>query len=125
STIKDIYNVSHTVIKGGINTLSFTIPTVIEREHTYIENPLIEKLMGAYLIKVEMDGQIEYFTVVKRNKNSSASDDNMQIECYSLGFELGLKMVRIYEETAKPLRTIINDVLYGSNWSIDFIDGDV
>jgi len=125
SPIKDIYNDSITVIKGGINTLSFTIPTVIEREHTYIENPLIEKLMGAYLIKVEMDGQIEYFTVVKRNKNSSTSDDNMQIECYSLGFELGLKMIRSYDETAKSIRTIINDVLYGTNWSIDFIDGDV
>lgn len=123
--LNDIYNHSLTINKGGISELTFTIPTMVEREHEYVENPLIKKLNGLFLIKVNIDGQEEYFIVTKRTKNMTANDDNIQVQCYSLEFELGQKMQRQYEATAKPLRTIINDVLYGTTWSIDYIDGDV
>lgn len=123
--LNDIYNESMVINKGGISELTFTIPTMVEREHKYVENPLIKKLNGLFLVKVAMDGQEEYFIVTKRTKNMSNNDDNIQVQCYSQGFELGQKMIRQYEATAKPLRTIIGDVLYGTTWSIDYIDGDV
>ena len=123
--LNDIYNESMVINKGGISELTFTIPTMVEREHKYVENPLIKKLNGLFLIKVAMDGQEEYFMITKRTKNMSNNDDNIQVQCYSLGFELGQKMQRQYEATAKPLRTIINEILVGTTWSIDYIDGDV
>lgn len=123
--LNDIYNQNLVVNKGGISELTFTIPAMVEREHKYVENPLIKKLNGLFLVKVAMDDQEEYFIVTKRTKNMSNNDDNIQVQCYSQGFELGQKMIRQYEATAKPLRTIINDVLYGTTWSIDYIDGEV
>ena len=122
--LTDIYNVDVKFILGRVHELSFDIPAKIERDHQLIKNPLIDLFQGYYQVKMEWNGQIEYFVYVKGNRKLDNSGKSLSYKLYSTSYLIGKKSIPIYEETSKNLRFHAEHFLLDTNWTIGDIDSD-
>lgn len=122
--LKDIYGQSLSVKFAAVNELNFTIPTLVERNHELVENPLIDEIKHRYIIKMILNSVTEYFLHFEQNKKFSDSEEAISYKSYSLGYELADKQIRDYEVTSKNLSQIATDILQESVWKVNYVDGD-
>jgi hypothetical protein len=106
---------------GKINELSFTVPTMVEFKHKLIDNPILDKLKERYLVRSKFGDSIEWFVITKKRKLSDDSD-KIQIECFSLGYELSYQRIKNYEVISYNLQQVATDCLTGTNWKIGYIN---
>lgn len=110
---------------GELDTLTFSFHSKVLRNNKFVENPLLDKVMGNYLVKMEMDKVINYFIITKQSKNFSSSDEIVNVSAFLEPHELTKRKVRSVEEQSKSLRYIAYQLLEESTWTVDFIDGDI
>lgn len=120
--LKDIYNARFSIKMGKVNELNFVIPTMIERNHELIENPLINKIKHRYLVKMEYNNQTEYLVFLEENKSYQNNGEEISYRLYGEGFLLADKTIRGYEATSQLLSTILGDVLEYTNWRVGYVD---
>ncbi len=121
--IIDIFDESLTIKFSAINELSFSIPVLIERHHKLIKNPLLAKIKERYLIRMKKDNQIEYFIILKVNKQMDNDGfEYISYQAYSLGIQLASKLIRDYEETSRTLSYLSTDMLAQTVWKLDYVD---
>lgn len=123
SPLKDIYNLELNINLGNLNSLSFTIPTKVERDHELVDNPLVELIRDRYQIRMNFNNQTEYFVVLRKEKSMSNDGNSIVYHAYSLGKELDDKDApRGYSEDGKNLSFHANILLRETNWRIGFVD---
>lgn len=120
-SLKDIYNPKYNEKLGVVDELSFNIPTMIEKDHELIDNPLIKDIKHRYLFKLIFNERTSYFTFYERNKEYSDSE-TISYRAYGLGYELADKDIRSYESKSKLLTEILYDLLSETAWKIEYVD---
>ena len=134
--LSESYNINYNPKLGNISELSFSIPTEVESQHELIINPNLDKIKYRYLIKFQDENITEWF-VITNIKPEVGEVDTLQVECFSLPFELNDKLVREYKtvneqgiETPKNLLQIATELLTDLSWktlwttNINVIDVD-
>lgn len=121
-SLKDVYKLQYSIKLGKVNELNFTIPTMIERNHEFIENPLVKKIKDRYLVKLEYNGQLDYLVFLEENKSFEDGGENISYRLYSEGYLLADKMIRDYEVTSKSLSYMLSEILEMTNWKVGFVD---
>ena len=122
--LNDVYGEKFRSNLGGMSEFEFNIPTLVRRNDKTVVNPLFKKLQGHYLIRMDKDGITDYFTITDRSKSYNTNDEFTSVMAYSLVYELIQKPIRGYSKEASTLRQIGTDILKGTTWSIDYIDGE-
>lgn len=118
ATLIDIYDEHLATKENNLSELSFTIPVEIERDHQLVENPLIEKLKGFYLVEILKDNKTEYFVITNDSGKLSSDGVSKSYTLYSYEHKLAKKIVRGQEWTSQNLTKITTDVLSETTWSI-------
>ena len=134
--LSESYNINYNPKLGNIAELSFSIPTEIESQHKLIRNPHLDQIKYKYLIKFQDENITEWF-LINNPKPEAKEVDTLQVECFSLPFELNDKLVREYKtvndegiEAPKNLLQIATELLTNSSWktlwttNINVIDAD-
>lgn len=122
SPLKDIYNATFSLKMGKVNELNFVIPSMIERGHRLIDNPLIEKIKHRYLVKLEYNNQVEYLVFLEANKSFQSNGEEVSYRLYSEGYLLADKTIREYEAVSKTLSEILTEVLEYTVWKVGYVD---
>lgn len=122
--LKDIYNKNLSVRLGKVNEINFTVPTMVERNHELVENPLIDEIKHRYLIKLVFNNVTEYFVHFEQNKQMSENEESVSYKAYGLGYLLADKQIRDYEAVSKSLSQIASDILSETSWKVNYVDAD-
>lgn len=122
--LKDIYNKRLSVRLGKVNEINFTVPTMIERNHKLVENPLIDEIKHRYVIKLVFNGVTEYFIHFEQNKEMSENEESVSYKAYGLGYQLADKQIRDYEAISQGLSKIAADILSETTWKVNYVDAD-
>lgn len=120
--LKDVYNATFSLKMGKVNELNFVIPSMIERNHELIDNPLIEKIKHRYLVKLEYNNQVEYLVFLEANKSYQSNGEEVSYRLYSEGYLLADKTIRAYEAVSKTLSEILSEVLEYTVWKVGYVD---
>ncbi|MBM7598077.1 putative nucleic acid-binding Zn-ribbon protein [Virgibacillus halotolerans] len=119
--LKHIKDEELTVNYGEINELSFTLPFYVDIGNKNVRNPHADKFKEKFLIKSVNDGKIEWFLINSIGKVSDDSDD-LNIGCFSLGYQLWYDKMIEYEETSMNCLMVMQDVLNGTDWTVGYIN---
>jgi len=122
--LTEIYNVNVKFILGRVHELDFDIPAKVDCDHELVKNPLIDLFQGYYQVKMEWNGQTEYFVYVKGNRKLDNSGKSLSYKLYSTSYLIGKKSIPVYEETSKNLRFHAEHFLADTNWTIGSIDSE-
>jgi len=124
--VKDFYNASLSIKFSALNTLNFTVPaTIYSSDHKEIVNPLLEVLRDRYLIRLTLNGEEEYFVIMKSTKTMEQDGfESVSYQCYSLGVQIASSLIRDYKEESLNLSAHVRNFLSETNWKIDYVDAD-
>jgi hypothetical protein len=104
-----------------LNELSLTLPYLVERNHKLVRHPHIDKVKEKFLIKAVYGDIVEWFLIYKKAKSANEAD-SLNIDCFSLGYELHYKKIRGYDVKAYNCYQVTTDCLEGTNWKIGYIN---
>lgn len=104
-----------------LNELSFTLPYLVDRNHKLVRHPHIDKVKEKFLIKAVYGDIVEWFLIYKKAKSANEAD-SLNIDCFSLGYELHYKKIRGYDVKAYNCYQVTTDCLEGTNWKIGYIN---
>lgn len=123
--LNESYNVRLLVKFNELNELSFSIPYKVERRKKLVRNPLIDKIRERFLVKV-VYGDIEETFMIRKKVKSSSDVDTMNIECFSLGYELRYanKMIG-YNVISVSCITAMTACLKDTNWKVGYINPEL
>ena len=124
--LTEAYEVNFLPKFGQISELTFSVPYDVDIDHTLVANPYVEMIKHRYLIKFILDTYTEWFVVDIPNKKSDESSDINSITCYSLGYELNDKLIRIFnteDNDGLPLNATqsLVEILDGSIWNVGHV----
>lgn len=107
---------------GNINELNFSIPYYVEnKSNEMIKNENIEKIKELMYLKLTWGEYIEWF-LIDNITESSSDNENMEIQAFSIGYELKRKKIDSYERTAINAVELFEEILEGTSWSVGDID---
>lgn len=119
--LKDAYNKRLAIKFTELNELSFTLPYLVDRNHKLVRHPHIDKVKEKFLIKAVYGDIVEWFLIYKKAKSANEAD-SLNIDCFSLGYELHYKKIRGYDVKAYNCYQVTTDCLEGTNWKIGYIN---
>lgn len=124
--LTEAYEVNFSPKFGQISELTFSVPYDIDIGHNLVANPYVEMIKHRYLIKFILDTYVEWFVVDIPNKKSDESSDINSITCFSLGYELNDKLIRIFNTETNnglPLNATqsLVEILDGSIWNVGHV----
>lgn len=118
----EAYDINHIIKLGSISDLNFKLPTMIEINHKLVDNEHINKILFKYLIKYEIDNYIEWFVINQSTPIMNEDIDYLEVECFSLPYELNNQDLKSYSVISKTLTQIMSDILSETNWSLGYIN---
>jgi len=122
--LKHSYNKKLSLKISQINTLDFSLPYQIDKNNALIPNPKIDMIKPYYLIKLVLGNYIEYFIIDKLPDDMSEDADTKNISCFSLGYILSYKTLRLYKADAKRISDICSGFTYtDDNNESQYMDG--
>lgn len=120
-----VYDVSLSMEFSAINQLDFTIPTMVEKNHELVPNPLVKKIRERYLIRMKLDGKLEYFVVYKIVKQmANDGQESIRYSTFSLGIQMAGKLLRDEEHIAKNITEMSREIMKPTVWDLDYVDAD-
>lgn len=123
--LTEAYGATLNLKMGNLSELAFSVPYKVERKHDIVDNPNIEKLRDRFFIKAIYDNKEEWFRIDNLTKSSNEDGEVLNIHAYSLGIELGDKMVQLVDETSKDVKYMLEFCLSETLWSVGHIDTDI
>ncbi|MFS0657342.1 GH25 family lysozyme [Niallia alba] len=105
------------------NELSFSLPYEIEVQNKLITNKTINLIRERYLVKLLFAG-VESWYIITSKQPSSSDVDLLNINCFSLEYELKYKKVIGYQATSLNCIQVLDDTLKNTNWSIGYINDE-
>lgn len=126
ANISELTDLRMTVSLSDIYELSFNVPYLIQRNHSLIENPLIEKLKLGYFVKVNFKNKNEYFVITNDSKSLNNDGESISYNLRSIAYKLSNYDVYEYKTVAKNLSQTVGELLEttGSTWSLGFVNAD-
>ena len=118
----EAYDINHIIKLGSISDLNFKLPSLIEIDHVLVENEHINKILFKFLIKYEIDNYVEWFIINQSTPIMDEDIDVLQVECFSLPYELNNQDLKSYSVISKTLTQIMSDILSETNWSLGYIN---
>ncbi|WP_176786420.1 phage tail spike protein [Thermoactinomyces sp. DSM 45892] len=116
SHISEKWNVNLSLKLGNISELSFSIPYKVANRH----NSHVELIKEKMLIKVTMEGHIEWFIVDEIEEDSDDSD-TFHVKAFSLGYELQHKRISVQEDSINA-HELLTKLVANTIWTIDSVD---
>ena len=104
-----------------LDTLSFSLPYQITKNHELIRNPHIDLLKNRYLIKFILGDYIQWFVITSPVPTSDDDSDFLEVNCVSLENELNDKRIRNLTMSAVKLSEIMNGFSRDTTTIIDGI----
>lgn len=124
ANLTEAHNAQMIIKQVGLNELSFMIPYEIEINHKLVRNKHVDMIKNRYLVKVVLGSYTEWFIVSNPIDNSDDQKDFMEVKCFSLERELRDGYVRSYQELAKSLKDVSNEMLTDTNWTLAYVPSD-
>lgn len=122
--VKDFFNASLTIKFSALNMFTFSIPAELYINNVLQQNPLIDVIRERYLVRLELNGALEYFVIMKINKSMEADGfETLTYQCYSMGVQIANNLIRDYKETLN-LSKHVNMMLAESNWKLGYVEVD-
>lgn len=106
------------------NELTFSIPYQINIHNKLERNKIVDLLRERYLIKLVFAGIESWYIITQRNPVSDDTGEWLNVQCYSLEYELNYKKILNYNATSYNCLQVLNDALKGTNWSIGYINDE-
>jgi len=104
-----------------LDTLTFSLPYKITKNHELIRNPHIDQLKNRYLIKFILGDYIQWFVITSPVPTSDDDSDYLEVNCVSLENELNDKRIRNLTMSAVKLSEIMNGFSRDTTTIIDGI----
>lgn len=120
--LSEAYSVTRRIRLGGLSELSFRLPYTVDVYHKRRNNKNAGKVKEHRLVKFTGNHEVEWYLVTKVADVMEEDQDYQQVECSSLGMELGNRLIRNYQALSKNASQLLQDVLRDSNWSIGEVD---
>lgn len=105
------------------NELSFSIPYEVDQNNKLVRNKTVDLIRERYMIKLKFAG-IETRYIITQVQPSMSDSDWLNVQCFSLEYELRYRKVIGYEASSYNCLQVLNDTLKGTNWSIGYINDD-
>jgi phage minor structural protein len=105
------------------NELTLSLPYEINVHNKLVRNPIIDWIRERYLIKVILAG-IESWYIITKKEPSSDDTDWLNIQCFSLEYELTYKKLIDYKQTSFNCLQVLDDCLKGTNWKVGYINDE-
>jgi len=100
-----------------LSELTFNLPYQIEKNNEQQYNTHCTMLKNRYLIKLVLGEYIAFFIIDNPSPNADDSTDFLQVNCYSLEYELRDKNLRVYKVDA----VLLSEVMNGFTRNVDTI----
>lgn len=120
--LNEAYQIKQTLKLGNINTLEFSIPYQIEKDHELIDNPNINKIKHRFYIKAKIGLLEEWYIITEISEEMDGDKDVMHVVTKSIGYELQDKLIRGLERESQNAKMILDIVLGETLWSVGDID---
>ncbi|OMD75292.1 phage tail protein [Paenibacillus odorifer] len=104
--------------------LTLAIPYFIDENHVLKRNKHIDMLKENYLIMLKFGKMVSWFTVLSVNEIMDDTSSYKQITAFSLEIELGQRELKGYKAESKGAKTVLNEILADTTWSVGDIDQD-
>lgn len=104
--------------------LTLSIPYYIDDNHVLKKNKNIDLVKEDYLIQMRYGKLSEWFTIHTINEVMEDGSDFKQISAYSLNYVLAQRDLSGYKAESKGARTILNEILEKTTWSVGEVDID-
>jgi phage minor structural protein len=121
--INNAYDIKFNQKLGALDELTFRIPNFVNRRHEIVKIDSSRIIKGKYLIKFVLENYEEYFIISSITKNGG-DEEYLDIEAYSLGFELNSKLLREIEEDSMNAQEQLEFVLEKTNWNVGYVDSE-
>ncbi|GAA4881743.1 hypothetical protein GCM10023310_72270 [Paenibacillus vulneris] len=122
--ISEAYNVKYREMILQLNDITFDVPYDLDFNHSIERNRNTDLFKERYLLKVVRGTRVEWFTITKIHDNMDEEKDFMSIEASSLGYQLRSRLLKSYHNDSAHAKTVLTEVLRGTNWTTDYIDAD-
>jgi len=122
--MNEAYNIVFDQKLGALNELNFTLPVFVERHHQMQRNENADKMRGRYLIKLVMGSYQEYFIVTQVIRTGDGNGEELEVKCYSIGYELNDKILRDYKAVSLTATELLTDILKDTIWRVGYIDSE-
>lgn len=119
--LKHISDKKLSIKSDEVSEISFTLPYYISVNNEQVRNPHVDKIKEKYLIRSEFRGKTEWF-IIDSISRSSSDTDNLDIQCFSLEYQLKGQLVIDYEEVSRNCKEATEDVLKGTDWTVGYIN---
>gem|GEM_PF-2239128 len=121
--LSESYNRKLTLNFTNPNELSFSLPYEIEVLNKLVSNKTINLIRERFLIKLLFAG-VESWYIITQKQPSSSDSDLINIQCFSLEYELRYRKMLNYQVVSYNCLQVLNDVLKDTNWSIGYINDE-
>ena len=108
ASLKEHYDANLKISLTTLSELTFNLPYQIEKNNEQQYNTHCEMLKNRYLIKLILGDYTSYFIIDNPSPNADDSTDFLQVNCYSLEYELKDKNIRSYKADAVLLSEIVS-----------------
>ena len=108
ASLNEFYGVNLKLNLTTMNELIFDLPYQIDINHQLQHNIHCDLIKNRFLIKLILGEYIEFFIIDNPSPNGDDNTDFLQINCYSLEYELKNKSIRKYTVNAVLLSEVMN-----------------
>jgi len=108
ASLKEHYGASLKLNLTTLNELTFELPYQLDINHELQHNNHCDKIKNRYLIKLILGDYTEFFIISDPSPNADDNSDFLQVNCYSLEYELKDKNIRSYKVDAVKLSEVMN-----------------
>jgi predicted nucleic acid-binding Zn-ribbon protein len=84
-------------------------------------NKHVDVIREKFFIRFEHEHETEYYIIDKISKIMNDTD-SVEVNCYSLGFELSAKLIKDYTVVSYNAKQLLNDLLKETIWNVGYMD---
>lgn len=123
ANLTEAYQVKREVSRGNVGELSFTLPLFIndQLDMKRERNNHVDEIREKFLIRFEHEYETEYYIIDKVSKIMDDTD-TVNVNCYSLGYELSAKLIKDYTVVSYNAKQLLNDLLKETIWNVGYMD---
>jgi len=108
-----------------LNELMFELPYKLDINHELQHNKHCDQIKNRFLVKLILGEYTEFFIINNPSQNADDNVDFLQVNCYSLEYELKDKNIRSYKVDAVKLSEVMNGFSRDTTTVVDGISTTV
>jgi len=125
ASLNEHYRASLKLNLTTLNELMFELPYKLDINHEIQHNKHCDQIKNRFLIKLILGEYTEFFIINNPSQNADDNVDFLQVNCYSLEYELKDKNIRSYKVDAVKLSEVMNGFSRDTTTVVDGISTTV